>query len=63
MKTLRDYYYIEGNYFSKNIHSYEEALKASKTLVECTNCIDCYDCIFFAKTAIIVQIVQVAQIV
>lgn len=33
-----------GNKFSKYRHSYKDAEKLSKTLINCKNCIDCYNC-------------------
>lgn len=39
-----EYYFIDGNYYSKKKHTYKQAVKASKTLINCTGCIDCYKC-------------------
>lgn len=33
-----------GNKFSKHRHSYEDAERQSKTLINCSNCINCYNC-------------------
>ena len=35
---------VNGNYWSKDKYSYDEAVELSKTLVNCDNCLDCKDC-------------------
>lgn len=40
----KKYWIIDGNKWSKNRYSLEEAYKHSKTLKECVNCIDCIEC-------------------
>lgn len=40
----KKYWIIDGNKWSKNRYSLEEAYNYSKTLKECVNCIDCIEC-------------------
>ena len=44
MENLKDFWEIDGNYWSRDKYSYNEALEASKTLYECKNCVDCKYC-------------------
>ena len=36
---------VNGNYWSKDKYSYDEAVELSKTMVNCDNCLDCRDCV------------------
>ena len=36
---------VNGNYWSKDKYSYDEAVELSKTMVNCDNCLDCSDCV------------------
>ena len=36
---------IDGNYWSKDTYTYEQAKILSETLVNCDNCLDCSDCV------------------
>lgn len=41
---MENFWEIDGNFWSRDKYSYDEALEASKTLKECKNCQDCTMC-------------------
>ena len=51
MENLKDFWEIDGNFWSRDKFTYSEAQDLSKTLknckgcVDCEWCIDCYNCI------------------
>lgn len=44
MENIKNYWEVDGNYWSKSKYSEDRARELAKTLKDCKNCIDCSYC-------------------